>query len=425
LWSPTVTDYAASASSLWSGFANETVANSWFSANVSVNPNKNLPKTCSPSFTSSPADCTDAVSTVFRAKKIRIKPNRAQERVLKQWLGIARYVYNLSVDHGVTNRMSRQVEILGMLPAWADSAPYKVKQMAIEDAAVAKKNLYKFRERTGCDGELKHRRKRDRRDSIYIPKEAIKPDAIYVRTLGRMKFTEPIQKPTSDCRLLHDNGRYYLLVPYNKPKRDNQADGLVSVDPGVRTFVTFFSEQLVGKLGEQDINRIQRLCYYMDGCISRKKWRAVRNLRTRIRNLVSELHHKVAIFLVKNFRTIVLPAFDAGAMSIRTKRKINSKTARAMLTLAHSRFRDILLHKAEEWNRVVVHVSEAYTSKTCSVCGTMHDIGGRKVLNCCQKFDRDINGARGIFLRALEDNPCGREPAALKEPFSACLEMST
>ena len=50
-------------------------------------------------------------------------------------------------------------------------------------------------------------------------------------------------------------------------------------------------------------------------------------------------------------------------------------------------------------------------------------------MNCCEKYDRDINGARGIFLRALVDAPsggnAGGNAGALKEMIPACLELST
>jgi predicted RNA-binding Zn-ribbon protein involved in translation (DUF1610 family) len=50
--------------------------------------------------------------------------------------------------------------------------------------------------------------------------------------------------------------------------------------------------------------------------------------------------------------------------------QLSSKTARAMLTWAHFRFKQHLLHKIREypWCRVVL-VNEAYTSKTCTECG--------------------------------------------------------
>ena len=44
---------------------------------------------------------------------------------------------------------------------------------------------------------------------------------------------------------------------------------IVALDPGVRDFMTFFSEDSFGWLGRQCINRIQRLCQYCDNLFSR------------------------------------------------------------------------------------------------------------------------------------------------------------
>jgi transposase len=50
-------------------------------------------------------------------------------------------------------------------------------------------------------------------------------------------------------------------------------------------------------------------------------------------------------------------------------------------------------------------VDEAYTSKTCGRCGSLHDgLGKSKVFKCpsCDfTLDRDVNGARNILIRFL------------------------
>lgn len=130
-------------------------------------------------------------------------------------------------------------------------------------------------------------------------------------------------------------------------------------------------------------------------------------LRTRIDNLVSELHWKIARFLTDNFDVILLPTFESSAMVIKAKRKINSKTVRQMLTLSHYQFSQRLEQKCFERGKVLVRVCEAYTSKTVSWNGEIiKNLGGRKVIKSGGlAVDRDENGARGTFLRALVDSP--------------------
>ena len=66
------------------------------------------------------------------------------------------------------------------------------------------------------------------------------------------------------------------------------------------------------------------------------------------------------------------------------------------------------IHRAAEFGKQVVIVNETYTSKTCSWNGELiPNLGGHKVVTGSDdvSLDRDVNGARGIFLRALVDTP--------------------
>ena len=87
------------------------------------------------------------------------------------------------------------------------------------------------------------------------------------------------------------------------------------------------------------------------------------------------------------------------------KRKLRKKTVRRMLSWSHYMFKQRLINKARQFGKKVVIVDEAYTSKTCSCCGEVHNnLGGNKTYicpnsNCGAVMDRDVNGAKNIFLR--------------------------
>ena len=136
---------------------------------------------------------------------------------------------------------------------------------------------------------------------------------------------------------------------------------------------------------------------------------AADRLRWQIRDLVDEMHRKAADFLTRRYAVIAIGDLQTKRLSEKPKRKIGRKSVRAMLTWAHYRFRQHLLHKAAERGVRVLVVNEAYTSKTCSNCGWVkQNLGGAKAWTCSGcgiRHDRDINGARGIYLRALGDTP--------------------
>ena len=311
-------------------------------------------------------------------------------------------------------------DILNDLPEWAKDAPYQSKSVAIRDACVA---MSEVKRKNKIDKQRKHKlrfkSRKNPKQSCYIPKSAVKPEGLYHTKLGKIHYSESLPDNIRDSRLVVHQGRYYVTIPTQVQRRvgENQAR-VVALDPGVRCFQVFFSENSCGFLGRFAIGKIQRLCQHLDDLISRstkvsakrryRMLRACNRIRHKIRDLVDEMHHKVACFLVKNFDVILLPKFEPSKMVKRGKRKLGHKSVRQMLTLSHYRFSQFLKHKAFEHGKLVIDANEVYTSKTVSWTGEVIDnLGGRKTVtgNDGQTMDRDLNGARGIFLRALGDHP--------------------
>ena len=77
-----------------------------------------------------------------------------------------------------------------------------------------------------------------------------------------------------------------------------------------------------------------------------------------------------------------------------------------MFITSFFQFSQRLESKAKELGKKVYRGSEAYTSKTASWTGEIKNISSAKTIKSNNiVMDRDINGARGIFLRALGDSP--------------------
>lgn len=147
----------------------------------------------------------------------------------------------------------------------------------------------------------------------------------------------------------------------------------------------------MGWLGEGANIRIQKLCFKLDELISKiskasgkqkKRFKlAASRLRGKIKNLVEELHKKTARFLVDDFDVILLPTFETSQIARKAKRRIKSKSVRQMLTLSHYRFKQFIKHKADEHQKMLVDVNEAYTSKTVSWTGeVVKNLGGSKTI---------------------------------------------
>jgi putative transposase len=62
---------------------------------------------------------------------------------------------------------------------------------------------------------------------------------------------------------------------------------------------------------------------------------ADKRLHWKIRYLIDELHHKIALFFVKKFDVVLISKFETSDMSKKSKRKIRTTSVRSMLTFAH------------------------------------------------------------------------------------------
>ncbi len=349
--------------------------------------------------------------------------------IIKQWLGIARFVYNQTIEllsDGTVKANWKAIkgDILNNLPLWCKATPYQIKSIAIKDACKAVSNAKIKFIHTGVLNRCSFKSRKDPKQSCYIPSSAVKDLGIYPTILGEVKFTESLPKNFGDCRLVNAYGDYYLTLPVESLKHQTEKQGrVVALDPGIRTFLTFFSENSFGWLGDKANKKIQKLCFKLDDLCSaiskstlplkRRLKKAANRIRAKIKNLVDELHKKTAKFLVDNFDVILLPTFETSQMAKKGKRRIRSKSVRQMLTLSHYKFKEFIKHKAYEYNKVVLDVNEAYTSKTVSWSGEIvKNLGGSRIIKSPStglKMDRDLNGARGIFLRALVDTPWLRE----------------
>jgi putative transposase len=309
--------------------------------------------------------------------------------------------------------MDIKKEMLKHLPLWAKAVPFQIKGIAIKDACNA---FWK------AHGNPKFRTRKKSEQSCFIPKSALSSTGIYPRISGKgLYFNEKLPDKHKDSRLIWRYEKWWIAVPYKEKLAagENQAR-IVSLDPGIRSFITFFSPGYSGHLGQGDFSRIQRLCQHLDGLISKRDLaknkqkcrsltKASRKMRAKIKHLIIELHHKTAKFLTDNFDIILLPTFETKQMTSKIKRKLRKKSVRSMLTFSHYKFKQFLKWKVFQTGKQVVDCDEAYTSKTHPQTGEIKNIGSAKWIKLLDgsRVSRDITGAFNILLKALVDPPAG------------------
>lgn len=397
-------------------------------------------------------------------QRIRLYPTTKQKGILGQWFAAFRWTYNQCVAaklKGASETALKQKFVNAVVfesefkdANWVKDVPYDIRQEAVRDyvkaqkAHVAKQKAQAKRgEKVQTKFEMRFKSVRtDHQQCVYVHKKHWKTkkgrDKLSVSKIfyaSRMRCERSYTLPKSlphDSRLIRTRtGKYYLCV--TRPLRiiqdeGHQQEAVIAIDPGVRTFGTSydgngsvheFGKNAAHHLVKCHAHRIDRLKSKIDrmedaGELNhRRRYRMNRALlrkQERMRDKVKEFHCKYAKWLCENYNAILLPKFEVQGMvkkevvftSGKKRRSISTKTARAMCTMSHFGFRQRLLAKSREYpNCAVIICDEAYTSKTCGLCGGLNSsLGSKKAFECnfCPyKADRDANAARNILVKYL------------------------
>ncbi len=239
------------------------------------------------------------------------------------------------------------------------------------------------------------------------------------------------------CRLqMLKTGQFYLIIPQSKQFNQFNNNLTCAIDPRVRNFITTYDTEGYAfsiKAYEEDKtkNKLWLRLRHIDKLNSilskhrenRKRKKAnkdyisihilhsnklkrikktVNNLYKKIKNMIKDCHHKISKWLALKYNQILLPTFGTKSMVSKSK-KLSKFNRRMMNTWSHYKFKLMLKYKVERYGGQVINCNEEYTSKTCSKCGKVNDhIKMQEVFkckNCNCEIDRDVNGARNIYLK--------------------------
>jgi transposase len=322
-----------------------------------------------------------------------------------------------------------------VLNEWEFETPKDVRAGAVDDLAKAYKTSIS-QLKTGLIGRFCiNFKKKQNNQSIVIPKSAIgilpngrmqlfptflkktiKLSRDFKKNKKHMTLTEKqnrkkikLLQVSQDCRLLQEDSGWFICIPIvkhvvdNKPKYEDCA-----LDPGSRKFQVLYSPQetvffvrdklLLKKLRDRQAE-LQR--FRSSGVLKKKVFiKKVRNVYSRYNNLLYDFHDKTIHYLVQNYSVIYLPIFESQEI---VKIARNSTARYNLLSLSHFRFRKRLQDRAELCRNTTVNiVSEEFTTKTCTRCGCINDVGSNEIYNCSRcglRVERDLSGARNIYIK--------------------------
>ena len=399
-------------------------------------------------------------------------PTSDQKAVLNRWLWAIRFTYNKCVewlnsdpDANYWRSALREKFVKTSSPVFAAtddmsdvdkqrikdvlSVPFDIRDGAVADVVLAYQAYWakKPENRNGFELHYRSSRSQSQQTIAVLGKHwGTHQKGKYAPVFSNNVLASSKQEPLpeflpADAKLTKDRlGRYYLCVPQpvqTRPEREKH--DIVSIDPGVRTFLTCYSPTAgTTEIGVGDSSRLNLLQYHLDELrIKMKKVkhraryrmkRAAMRMESRIRNLVDDVHKKAARWLLDRFKLILLPEFSSSGMTRRkrgaagTRRTLAKSTVRAMLHWSHFRFRERLLQagKVCPTSRVVI-VTEEFTSQTCGKCGQISGKYSNKQFSCkrCElTCDRDLMASRNILIKWLT------ERSAMKGRKSRGVELS-
>ena len=376
-------------------------------------------------------------------RKVLLDLTGRQTKIIKTWFDCSRLAYNKALDlcHQARSKGEKKVpkkvdlcrkvannEVYKDKEQFMLKSPAHIRSEAVRDLHKAYKSAFSlYKKSKGKQPfNLKFKSRKARSDSILIERKNWKNGVLFPTFLGKSKVKSTEKLPENfehDFRLVKTRtDKYYICysVDIILPEQQgiaNEVLRVISLDPGNRKFICGFdSEGNVIQWGVHDQETIIKLGKKIDhlqSLLSKVKHHAKYKLKKRgllkqeeIRNKVNELHCKLTTWLCENYDIILLPRYESKNMVRKeNERKINSKTARMMMTYSSYRFKQRLINKLREYNdKYLIECTEEYTSKTCCKCGSINDVGGNEVYKCklCDNcIDRDANGAINIMIKFL------------------------
>lgn len=355
------------------------------------------------------------------AHKIELLPTAIQLNLFTQCAGTARFVYNwaLSEWNSQYNQGLKPTEsairvlfnsVKDNIAPWINPLPQIIAKNAIINLGTGFKNFFKNPK------HFKHPdyKKKGIKDSFRIDNGTDKdtPNAVTIvdnriklPKIGAVKLAElPRFSGNIKSAVISrtaDKWFVSLAIETTDTLKGDFKSPVVGVDLGITTLATLSTgEKAKGKKPSRSLhNRLRRLSKSLSRKIKgSSNWVKAKDklskLHAKIANIRKDYSHKLTTYLATTFETVKIEDL---AVSNLIK---NAKLAFHIADASWGEIRRQLEYKCSMTGAKLVVVDRYYpSSKTCSGCGSIHNMPlGKSVLSCecglC--IDRDLNAAINI-----------------------------
>jgi putative transposase len=352
---------------------------------------------------------------VNRTHKTRIYPNNEQETILLKHCGCTRLAYNACLAKWNSDYEQGTKHNYYSIKKWFNSIKkeqypfvYEVSKWAIEASI---QNLSAaFRKKYSKQNKHPKFHKKGEHDSFRIDGSVIKvegkilhlPKKLNLKMAEELRWTNnKIYNVTISKRANKWFASFSMEVPDST--NENQV-GAVGIDLGVKEVATCSDGRVYNNLKlertyRNKLARCQRLlARKTKGSRNRHKQKIkLANLYYRIDCIKKDSIHKMTHEVAKKYQTICLEDLNVSGMLK------NHKLAKAVADVSFAEIRRQFEYKAQE----VKFVDRFYpSSKTCSMCGQIHDMPLSQrymICNCGNNLDRDLNASINILRAACPE----------------------
>ena len=206
-----------------------------------------------------------------------------------------------------------------------------------------------------------------------------------------------------DIRFKYEKEKWYVSGCYDVPDVDiDENKEFLGLDWGIKNFMITSESTLINYPKEivREYYRIRKISHYLDKKVNnsnnyKKLKRKFDKAYKRMNGLKRNFIHQETTKLARQYHIVIE---DISFVQIAQGKK--KKFIRRMNVLAPKyMFEEQLEWKCKKFGSHFIKVSPKNTSKTCSVCGQIHDMklnDRMMICSCGNKMDRDINAAINI-----------------------------
>ena len=355
--------------------------------------------------------------------KYRIKLTKKQVRLLRLTLDECRWLYNQCLEQrilafeelGQTLSMEDQHAMLTLMKEERQSlnlAHSQVLQNVIRRLDLAFEAFFR-RCKSGEIPGFPRFRGHHRYQSFCYPQSgfSLEANTLKLSKIGKLRIIlhRPVEGQIKTCTIsVNAVGEWYVSFSCEvDAKKLPQKETSVGIDVGIESFATLSDGNVIEnprflKKSAKNLAKIQcKKDKVEKGTPARKKYvKALAKVHNRIKNQREDFCHKAARKIVDEYQAICIEDLNI------TNMIEGSPLAKSILDVSWNRFRQFLIYKAEEAGRLVGLVEPAYTTQTCSQCGSRNKkkLGDRQHVceQCGYKAHRDFNASLNILAFGLE-----------------------